>query len=146
VNAAGRPPAAPRCFELGREPLPEELELGLAASGEEPERQLYCFVCGSAVTRERERIAVEGAHEHTFTNPAGYVFRIGCFRAAPGCSQAGEYTEEFSWFRQCAWRYALCSSCRVHLGWAYRGGEASEFYGLVLDRLLGSRQLFASDS
>jgi len=138
VTVAGRARPAPRGFELHPGPAPEELQLGLAVPREEPEGRLYCYACGAAITRERERIAVEGAHEHTFTNPAGYVFRIGCFRAAPGCAQAGEFTQDFSWFRRCAWRYALCAGCRVHLGWAYRGGEDSEFFGLVLDRLLGS--------
>ncbi len=83
-----------------------------------------------------------GCHEHTFTNPGGWVYRIGCFRRAPGCAQAGEFTEAYSWFPGQAWRYALCAGCRTHLGWVYRqaGGEASEaeFYGLILDRLVGA--------
>jgi hypothetical protein len=93
-----------------------------------------CFACGLTITTLRERISAGGAHEHTFTNPGGYVYRIGCFRRAPGCVRAGEPTREFSWFPGYAWRYALCSGCRAHLGWAFLGGE-DEFYGLILDRL-----------
>jgi hypothetical protein len=81
------------------------------------------------------------------------VYRIGCFRQARGCAQAGEFTEEYSWFPGRAWRYALCSGCRTHLGWAFRaagsapggtasaggaGGTEAEFYGLILDRLVGA--------
>jgi hypothetical protein len=116
---------------------PQDLLLGRAEPEGEPEGQLYCFACGSAVTRLRERIAPGGAHSHTFTNPAGYVYRIGCFRSAPGCAQAGELTREYSWFSGYAWRYALCAACRVHLGWFFQGPEP-DFFGLILDRLVGS--------
>jgi hypothetical protein len=103
----------------------------------EPEGALLCFACGHPITSESERIAAGGAHEHTFTNPGGWVYRIGCFRRAPGCAQAGEFTGEYSWFPGQAWRYALCAGCRAHLGWAFRGAQP-EFYGLILDRLVGS--------
>ncbi len=115
---------------------PEDLVLGQEGPEGQPEEELYCFACGSAVTRGRERIAVGGTHSHTFTNPAGYVFRIGCFRSAPGCAQAGDFTEEYSWFSGYAWRYALCAGCRVHLGWSFQGPDPG-FFGLVLDRLVG---------
>jgi hypothetical protein len=116
--------------------------------GEEQERDeeqnLYCFICGQVVTRIRQRIRVDGAHKHTFTNPGGHRFEIGCFRAAVGCKQVGEFTDFYSWFDGYTWSYAMCSSCRVHLGWVYRGEDS--FFGLVLDRLLTSRECFPSDS
>jgi len=133
-------------FDVSRGREPEDLVRGLARSSQQPERDLYCFICGTAITHDRERFAVQGSHEHTFTNPAGYVYRIGCFRAAPGCLETGEFTEAYTWFTGCAWRYALCSSCRVHLGWAYRGNEEERFYGLILDRLVDSREHFPSTS
>lgn len=74
-------------------------------------------------------------HEHTFANPHGIIYRIGCFRNAPGCSVLPEEYKEFSWFDGFAWSHAMCSSCRTHLGWKYdRSGEC--FFGLVLDRLV----------
>lgn len=138
-SSAGRSALRPalRCFDLRREPSPQESVRGRTAAREESEGELLCFACGAAITRNRERIPVGGAHEHTFTNPAGYVFCIGCFRRAPGCPQAGEFTAEHTWFPGYAWRYALCAGCRIHLGWVFRGGQ-SEFYGLILDRLLDS--------
>ena len=114
------------------------------AEQEEEEENLYCFICGQIITQCRQRIPVEGAHKHTFTNPGGYRFEIGCFREADGCDQAGEFTDFYSWFDGYAWRYALCAGCRVHLGWIYRGEDT--FYGLVLNRLLGPRDSFPSES
>jgi hypothetical protein len=109
------------------------------------EENLYCFVCGRIVTQPRHRISVDGAHRHTFTNPGGFRFEIGCFREAPGCEQAGEFTDFYSWFTGYAWRYAMCRTCRVHLGWVYQG-EGDSFFGLVLERLLSSRESFPSES
>ncbi|MDJ0720412.1 MAG: hypothetical protein QNJ04_02210, partial [Desulfobacterales bacterium] len=42
-------------------------------------RRVLCRECLHPVTRERERIEVQGAHQHTFANPSGIVFTIGCF-------------------------------------------------------------------
>ena len=111
---------------------------------QEEGENLYCFICGQFITQSGQRIRVEGNHQHTFTNPGGYRFEIGCFREAPGCRQAGEFTDFYSWFDGCAWRYAMCGSCRVHLGWVYQGEDT--FFGLVLDRLLTSKESFPSKS
>ena len=108
------------------------------------EQNLYCFICGQVITQSLQRIRVNGAHKHTFTNPGGYRFEIGCFRQAPGCEQVGEFTDFYSWFDGYTWSYAMCSSCRAHLGWIFRGKDS--FFGLVLDRLLTSKEFFPSDS
>jgi hypothetical protein len=108
------------------------------------DENLYCFICGQIITQTHNSIPVEGAHKHTFTNPGGYLFEIGCFREAQGCEQAGEFTDFYSWFDGYAWRYAVCRSCRVHLGWAYRGPDT--FFGLVLNRLVSSKESFPSES
>jgi hypothetical protein len=110
----------------------------------EEDENLYCFICGRIITQTHNCIPVEGAHKHTFTNPGGYLFEIGCFREAPGCEQAGEFTDFYSWFDGYAWCYAVCRSCRVHLGWVYRGSDT--FFGLVLNRLLSSKESFPSES
>ena len=65
------------------------------------------------------------------------MYRIGCFRRAPGCAQAGEPTFEYTWFPGHSWRLALCAGCRAHLGWAFQGGQDA-FFGLILDRLVGA--------
>ena len=106
----------------------------------------YCRLCGELITYPRERTCVQGAHEHRFSNPAGYVFHIGCFRSAPGCRSCGESSEFYSWFDGFVWCYALCRACGTHLGWAFtasdEGGASTAggaFFGLILNRLVGRR-------
>ena len=95
---------------------------------------LRCCVCEHRITERAYRREMAGAHEHTFVNPAGYSFRIGCFVAAPGCAHAGAPSEEFSWFPGWKWQVAACAQCRSHLGWIYRlAGQ--QFHGLILDKL-----------
>jgi hypothetical protein len=114
--------------------LPEEESA--SRTQEEPRRVISCANCGYRITHPEERIQINGAHEHVFTNPGGYVYRIGCFHGAPGCAEAGPETEEFTWFRGYRWRYAGCAACHTHLGWAYRRGPVTVFYGLILGRLV----------
>ena len=101
---------------------------------EEEERALRCLKCGWEITTEKQRISVQDSHEHTFVNPGGYVYRIGCFREAPGCVLSGEGSSEHTWFKGYAWSYAACSSCLTHLGWSY-GFDPDKFFGLILERL-----------
>ncbi len=107
---------------------------------ENEDDNLYCFICGQAVTKIHYRTSIQGSREHTFANPAGIVFRIGCFRNAFGCSQASDFTDSFTWFPGYSWRYALCVDCQTHLGWVYRSSEGSQFYGLILVRLISPRE------
>lgn len=97
-------------------------------------RRLLCRACGNVVTSTSARIEVEGAHEHTKRNPAGFEFHIGCFRAAPGCVDRGDACAEHTWFAGHAWRFALCRRCGGHLGWGFVGA-GDGFYGLVVARL-----------
>ena len=87
-----------------------------------------------AVTGRDKKIQVSGSHEHTFFNPAGIVFELGCFSAAPGCHRAGRATSDFTWFAGYVWRFALCRNCNSHLGWFFEMGEHS-FFGLILAHL-----------
>ena len=99
-------------------------------------RGLVCVACEHAVTDDAHRIDMAGAHEHTFVNPAGFAFRIGCFADAPGCAQGSPPREEtaFSWFPGWAWQVALCARCAAHLGWSYRNA-GGRFWGLILAAL-----------
>ena len=105
--------------------------------GEETKRGpvLRCVFCGHGICDAAARVSVQGSHEHTFSNPAGIIYHIGCFASAPGCRLAGEPTGEFSWFAGYAWRYALCGGCSIHLGWVYRSGDGDRFFGLIVERL-----------
>lgn len=95
---------------------------------------LYCRVCGKAVTTKEQAIAVNSSFFHTFFNPAGIVFELGCYKQAPGCSTAGVPSTEFSWFAGYRWSFALCSACETHLGWYFDSGR-STFWGLILKKL-----------
>ncbi len=77
---------------------------------------------------------MEGKHRHTFFNPAGVLFEIGCFSDAAGGEVWGVPTTEFAWFPGFAWRFCNCAGCHTHVGWQFLSGEAS-FFGLVLNRL-----------
>ena len=95
---------------------------------------LRCAACGHRITERGYRTERSGAHEHTFVNPAGYAFRIGCFVAAPGCVHVGAPSEAFSWFPGWRWQIAVCGRCRAHLGWIFRiAGE--QFHGLIVAAL-----------
>jgi hypothetical protein len=102
-------------------------------------RRLCCVKCGEPITHEDQRIAIQSSHRHTFTNPHGLVFQIGCFSDAPGCAQIGKTTQEWTWFSGYAWQVALCRSCGIHLGWRYRSSDGDGFHGLILDRLVADK-------
>jgi hypothetical protein len=99
-------------------------------------RVLLCKVCGHVIARKEASIKVIGKHLHTFFNPAGLLFEIGCFAAAPGCLNEGEPTDFFSWFPGCRWRYAYCASCYHHLGWQFLPTSGSPFWGLIHNLLV----------
>ena len=101
------------------------------------EKRLFCAACRHFITRQDERIPVQGGHEHRFTNPHGITYHIGCYREAAGCSVVGESTAEFTWFPGYAWRIALCANCRTHLGWRFQS-EDDYFHGLIVNRLISA--------
>ncbi|MBF0368668.1 MAG: hypothetical protein HQL52_04345 [Magnetococcales bacterium] len=100
------------------------------------EEALCCRDCLQPITTLKERIEKDGKHQHTFFNPHGVVFRIGCFARAPGCVNVGELSGEFSWFRGTLWQISLCRQCQTHLGWRFSGQEGTLFFGLILARLV----------
>lgn len=100
------------------------------------EEHILCRQCHSILTRPAERINIQGSHHHTFANPHGVVFEIGCFGAVEGCGYAGPASDEFSWFKGFSWRVAVCVMCLTHLGWFFESYDGGNFHGLILDRLL----------
>lgn len=96
---------------------------------------ILCRNCGNTITSIENMITVNDRHKHTFINPAGYTYQIGCFSAADGCIVYGDPTPEHSWFNGFSWNYAICSQCINHIGWYYQGRNES-FFGLILDRLV----------
>lgn len=100
------------------------------------EKNILCGLCGHAITSVPEIIDINHSHKHTFANPHGIVFEIGCFRSAGGCIQIGPESADWSWFTGFTWRIAICTKCRTHLGWHFTSSEGKDFFGLILDRLL----------
>jgi hypothetical protein len=99
------------------------------------ERWIVCRQCLQRLTRPSERTSINGSHRHTFANPSGLVFEIGCFMMVRGCSFIGPPSYEFPWFAGHSWQIAICSSCQTHLGWLFQGQAGTQFCGLILDRL-----------
>ncbi len=101
---------------------------------------LFCKRCGHLITRERWAVSRNGDHLHTVFNPAGHLFRVRCFEHAPGVGEAGEPTDNFTWFPGFFWRFSLCRGCGDHLGWAYSGTDGgTAFYGLIATKLVANR-------
>lgn len=98
------------------------------------ERSILCKECGHKLTSHNRAVEVEGKQQHTFFNPAGVLFEIGCFSDVPGSEIWGVPTTEFAWFSGFAWRFANCAGCHTHIGWQFLSGKSS-FYGLVQNRL-----------
>jgi hypothetical protein len=96
---------------------------------------IRCRSCGHAVTKAGFRAEMDGRHCHVFCNPAGIVFEVGIFSAAPGVMLVGQPSSQFTWFPEHSWRIALCAACTTHLGWVW-SGPLGQFYGLILDALV----------
>ena len=124
-----RPVGAP---ESGEAPVVEEEESDGAF--------LLCANCMHLITFHQAAMNINGFHEHTFANPSGLIFTIGCFNQAPGCAVAGEATAEFSWFQGFRWRVAVCAACLSHLGWRFSSSGHS-FFGLILNKLVDESSL-----
>ena len=100
---------------------------------------IICRACDAVVTRPEFRIEVDGGFVHTFANPHGLVFEIGCFSEAEGCVRGSAPSDEFSWFRGHVWTVAVCRNCQNQLGWIFssaKDGTPNQFFGLILDQLI----------
>ncbi len=103
-------------------------------SSEREDEVILCAACDHEITSHRHKTAIDGGFEHSFVNPAGIMYQIGCFEQASGVTELGEESDEFSWFPGYTWQVVVCRECTTHLGWAYWSGDHS-FYGLILPRL-----------
>ena len=102
---------------------------------EDQDKGILCRICSHRVTSHEEMLEKSGRHVHTFKNPTGITYTIGCFKNAPGCVSLGTATDEFTWFTGYLWNFAVCSRCFSHLGWFYQSPGGDSFYGLILNQL-----------
>lgn len=107
---------------------------------DEPEEDtlgaIVCRQCLHTITFSSEHRMVNGAHIHTFANPEGIIFEIGCYHDATGCGYIGPASSEFTWFNGYVWRIAVCGACLLHLGWRFSGADGHFFHGLITSRLI----------
>jgi len=101
--------------------------------------EIYCVACGHTVTRHLWRVSRGDDHEHVFFNPAGMMFRVLCFKEAPGVARHGAPSDEFSWFKGYAWRVSACSGCGDHLGWQFSSAD-DVFFGLIKPKLTTTKR------
>ena len=99
---------------------------------------LLCSECRHIITSTVESIEVHGAYNHSFANPHGLFFEIGCYKNAPGCFYSNDASTEFTWFIGFSWRAASCQGCMSHIGWLFTSA-ASHFHGLISERLVIAR-------
>ncbi len=102
------------------------------------ENFILCKFCNHKITTFKEKININGFHNHTFANPNGIIFDIGCYKNAPGCLYSGHFTDDFSWFKTYRWKVSICASCLAHLGWLFLSSNNNFFCGLIVDRLIES--------
>ena len=112
------------------------LEKEAAEPAPEEEEYILCRQCRQAITRPADRITMQGSHRHTFANPHGIVYEIGCFGDTKGCGYAGAASTEFTWFAGYSWRVCYCAMCLTHLGWIFSSQGGDVFHGLILDKLI----------
>jgi len=98
---------------------------------------IVCENCRHIVTGPEQIITVNDHHRHTFLNPEGRVFQLGCFSHAEGCLIEEQSILENTWFAGFTWSISICSNCMVHLGWYYQKDDR-HFFGLILDRLVAT--------
>ncbi len=119
------------CREVSTETLPSSDTQAL----ELDDPVILCRSCQSLVSAPEFQIEVNHGFSHTFANPLGHVFEIGCFSQARGCVAASSRSNEFSWFPGYDWQIGICRSCQAHLGWIF-SGNMEKFFGLILDKLI----------
>lgn len=96
---------------------------------------ITCAFCNHHITDPSDQIQVNQSFRHTFANPHGYIFEIGCFSNAPGCVSMSIPSNDFSWFAGYSWEIAECRQCSNHLGWFFSSGTDG-FWGLILENII----------
>ena len=120
--------------EQGQQTLDPKLKEIIDSAEKPKEGYVFCAACSHPIAHVDDRIAVEGSHDHVFTNPHDVTYHLGCYAQASGCSIHGPPYAADTWFPGFVWRLAQCGSCRAHLGWSFENVDEN-FFGLILENL-----------
>jgi ribosomal protein L40E len=122
--------------KAGSDPSVAERDRAMEAAME----AIVCRRCLHEITSPAEIREINGAHTHTFANPEGIIYEIGCYRNAWGCGYIGLPSPEFAWFSGYVWRIAVCINCHAHLGWRFSAPDGSFFHGLITCRISANKR------
>ena len=118
-----------------------DAESASAAEDETAFRQQrwVCIACDTFIVSAEALTDICKKPYHTFANPAGEVFSIGCFTTWHNLAAVGSVTKAFTWFPGYGWQVMVCEGCGLHLGWAYSDMAndrfVNRFVGLIMNRL-----------
>ena len=124
-----RPVSTPKKAVPGASPNAQD------QTAEAPMEAIVCRQCLNEITSAAQALAIHGSHTHTFANPEGIVFEIGCYQDVWGCGYVGSASAEFTWFSGYMWRIAVCANCHTHLGWRFSASAGHFFHGLITSRI-----------
>ncbi len=96
---------------------------------------IICQNCETSITANQYKINRDRRHKHTFNNPLGEHYTIGCFSYAQNTLSIGKPTEEWTWFTGYTWTICVCANCDSHLGWYFDKSQEQSFFGFILDQL-----------
>lgn len=122
------------CREVKDSPGRDSQSIEKDETEKEQQKGLLCRHCRLLITTTKERQDKTGKHLHTFFNPAGVVYEIGCFKRAPGCVPFGASSTEFAWFKGYSWQIVYCRGCQQHMGWMFSGED--QFFGIIVNKLI----------
>jgi hypothetical protein len=112
----------------------------LQSDSDKKEPKVYhCLQCGAVITHSDALIPLNGAQNHSFTNPAGVRCNFMTFSHCDNVLVHEELFLRHSWFPGYGWRFLVCSRCLQHLGWKYdaviTGAGPETFYGVLIDAI-----------
>jgi hypothetical protein len=112
----------------------------LQRDNDKEEPKLYlCSRCGAVITHSEALIPLNGAQDHSFTNPAGVRCNFMTFSHCDNVIVHEELFFQHSWFPGYGWRFLLCGACFQHLGWKYdavlTAVRPETFFGVLIDAI-----------
>jgi hypothetical protein len=112
----------------------------------ENRKNYHCAHCGILIAHGSSLIAVNGAREHSYINPAGVQCNFMTFSHCDNVIVHEDLYLEHSWFAGYGWRFLICEGCFQHLGWKYdslgKTGRPDGFFGV----LIGSVKAVSGDN